>query len=175
MSSPKLRAERRAGEMLAADEELRRRRNPRLGELGINANQSSRSDLLDANLRRAAEAGLEGDGFKSRTETLRNLLGSICAVEFRPEDVDRYKAQRRNGDGTARRKKVSATSIRRELEILSTAFNYAVQRRVLHYAPFIEKPKVDNVREREIPLEAFPGILAALPARTLGTSASGCS
>jgi integrase len=122
------------------------------------------SDLLDANLRRVREAKLASLlEVTYRTETLRNLLGEIRAVEFRPEHVDSYKAQRRVGAGTARRAKVGETSIRRELEVLSGAFRYAVARGVLRYAPLIEKPTEDNVRAQEIPLEKFPAILAALP------------
>jgi integrase len=121
------------------------------------------ADLLDANLSRAKEAKLKGlSGYGYRSETLRHLLGGIRAVEFRPEHVDSYKALRRKGEGTARRRKVGETAIRRELEILNRAFRYAVERRVLGYAPFIEKPIEDNVRTQEIPLDAFPAILAAI-------------
>ncbi len=49
------------------------------------------------------------------------------------------------------------------MRFCNRAFRYAVERGVLRFAPFIEKPRVDNVREQEIPLEKFPEILAALP------------
>lgn len=126
-------------------------------------------DLLDANLRRAEAAGLGSlSQVRYRTETLKTLLGAVRAVEFRPEHVDRYKERRRRGEGTNRRTSkglpfpAGETAIRRELEILDRAFRYAVERGALHYAPFIEKPSVDNVREKEIPLEEFPAILAAI-------------
>jgi len=120
-------------------------------------------DLLDANLRRAEAAKLDSlSQVKYRTETLKNLLGHVRAVQFRPEHVDLYKERRKRGEGTARRASVGDKSIQHELAILNRAFTYAVERRVLHYAPFIEKPTEDNVREQEIPLEKFPAILAAM-------------
>jgi hypothetical protein len=120
-------------------------------------------ELLDANQRRAGEAKLASlRGVTYRTETLKALLGKVRAVEFRPEHVDSYKARRRRGEGTARRTKVGETTIRRELEVLSRAFRYAVERGVLRSAPFIEKPAEDNVRTQEIPREKFPAILAAI-------------
>jgi len=121
------------------------------------------ANLLDANLRRRQEKKLESNDVECRTETLRKLLGRIRAVDYRPEHTDKYKALRREGAGTARHQKVGETAICRELEILNAAFQYAVKRQVLRYAPFIEKPKEDNVREKQIPLERFPAILAALP------------
>lgn len=96
-------------------------------------------------------------------------------MEFRPEHVDAYKAQRRNGAGTARRVKVGETAIRRELEVLNRAFTYAVERKVLTYAPFIEKPTEDNVRERKSRWRGFRRSLRRSTVRTRGTSASGCS
>jgi hypothetical protein len=48
------------------------------------------------------------------------------------------------------------TAVKHELEILNAAFQYPVRRGVLRYAPYIERPTEDNVRERETPLEAFP-------------------
>ena len=121
-------------------------------------------ELLDANLRRAQEAKLASlEDLTYRTETLRALIGSVRAIDFRPEHVDQYKRRRRQGEGTRRNAKAGDTSIRRELEILNRAFRYAVERGVLRFAPFIEKPKEDNVRGQEIPLEQFPAILAALP------------
>lgn len=144
----------------------RNRENAREGKEALITPKTERvtvADLLNANLRRAREATRESPELIYRTETLRNLLGSVRAVQFRPEHVDGYKARRRAGDGTARGAKVGETSIRRELEILNRAFTYAVERGVLRYAPFIEKPNEDNVRGQEIPLEKFPAILAALP------------
>lgn len=144
----------------------RNRENAKEGKEALITPKAERvtvADLLDANLRRAREEKRESPELIYRTETLRNLLGSVRAVHFRPEHVDGYKARRRAGQGTARGAKVGETSIRRELEILNRAFTYAVERGVLRYAPFIEKPKEDNVREREIPFERYGGILAALP------------
>jgi len=92
-----------------------------------------------------------------RTKTLVGLLGEVLALEFRPEHVDFYRE--------ARRKEVSLTAVCRELEILDTAFREAVKRRVLRLAPFIEKPTEDRVREKEIPLEAFPKILEEMAKR----------
>lgn len=157
-------------ELADAKRELKRltrnRDNAREGKEPLMTPKAERvtiGDLLDANLRRAGAAKLESlRGVGYLTETLRNLLGQVRAVEFRPEHVDLYKERRKRGEGTARKAKVGDKSIREELAILNRAFTYAVERRVLHYAPFIEKPTADNVREKEIPLEKFPGILAAI-------------
>src|SRR5262249_40417087 len=66
------------------------------------------------------------------------------------------------GEGTRKKTKVGETQIRHELQILDRAFRYAVERGVLRFVPFIEKPTEDNVRTQEIPLEEFPAILAAI-------------
>ncbi|MDQ5871811.1 MAG: tyrosine-type recombinase/integrase [Acidobacteriota bacterium] len=154
-----------------AKRELRRltrnRENAREGKEALVTPKTERvtvSDLLNANLRRLAEEkhGEPLGDEKYRTETLRALLGGVRAVEFGPGHVDTYKERRRRGEGTARRTKVGETSIRRELEILNAAFQYAVRRRQLRYAPYIEKPTEDRVREQEIPLEKFPAILSAI-------------
>ena len=77
------------------------------------------ADLLDANLRRAeAEKLASLSQISDRTETLKNLLGQVRALEFRPEHVDLYQERRKRGEGTRRKKVVGETSIRRELEIL---------------------------------------------------------
>lgn len=145
---------------------LRNRENAREGKEALITPKTERvtvGELLDANIRRATEAGLTSlDGVSYRTDTLKELLGHVRAVDFRPEHVDAYKARRRRGEGTKRKAKASETAIRRELEILNAAFQYAVRRGVLRYAPYIEKPTVDNVRGQEIPLEKFPAILAAI-------------
>lgn len=123
-------------------------------------------DLLDANLRRAESKGLLSlREMKYQTEVLRALLGDVRAVDFRPEHVDDYQARRLAGKGSRHGKKVSKTTVRHELEVLSRAFRYAVERRVLRQAPFIERPTEDNVREQEIPLDEFPKILEAMAAQ----------
>lgn len=120
-------------------------------------------DLLDANLRRAESKGLLSlREMKYQTAVLRAILGDVRAVEFRPEHVDGYIARRGRGEGSRHKKKVSKTTIRHELEVLSRAFRYAVERRVLRQAPFIERLTEDNVRGKEIPLDEFPKILAAM-------------
>jgi integrase len=148
---------------------LRNRENAREGKEALITPKTERitvGELLDANLRRATEAGLASlEDVTYRTDTLKALLGSLRAVDFRPEHVDAYKARRRRGEGTKRNAKASETSIRRELEILNRSFRYAVERGVLRFAPFIEKPNVDNVRGQEIPLEEFPAILEAVACR----------
>ncbi len=144
----------------------RNRENAREGKEPLITPKTERvtiSDLLDANLRRSREAKLESlSQVAYRTETLKGLLGKVRAVKFRPEHVDAYKARRRQGEGTDRKTKVSDTAIKHELGILNRAFTYAVERGVLRYAPFIEKPTEDKVRDKEIPLEKFPAILKAL-------------
>ncbi len=120
-------------------------------------------ELLDANLARARAKGLEDIGtYEYRTEMLRRLLGHVRAVEYRPEHTDQYAAKRKAGQGSKRGRKVTPTAVRRDLEILETAFTHAVKRRVLAFKPVIEKPGGDNVRNVEIPLDKFPKILAAL-------------
>ena len=84
------------------------------------------------------------------------------AVEFRPEHVDDYKRRRKLGEGTRDGRKVSDTTIKHELGVLNVAFRHAVKRRVLHFAPFIEMPTEDKVREVEVPLEKVPAILKAM-------------
>jgi len=70
-------------------------------------------DVLDANLRRVAEAKLASlPDVTYRTETLRSLLGKIRALDFRPEHVDAYKAQRHNG-ATAQGRRGERRSARR--------------------------------------------------------------
>jgi integrase len=120
-------------------------------------------DLLDANLRRSEADGLRSlPAIRYRTETLKGMLGELRAIGFRPEHVDRYKDQRRAGRGTSKRAKVTDTSIRRELEILNRAFQYAVRRGALAFAPFIELPTIDNVSELEFPQERVPELLSRL-------------
>jgi len=120
-------------------------------------------DLLDANLRRAEEKKLKSlRKVKSSTEVLKNLLGGVRAVDFRPEHVDRFKERRRGGEGAKKKRVVSDTTVRRALEVLHRAFTYAVEQKVLHYAPHIELPTIENTRMQEIPLEKFPAILAAI-------------
>jgi integrase len=121
-------------------------------------------DLLDANLCRAEQEKLASldVNLRSQTEVLRALLGSVRAVDFRPEHRDGYIARRLKGEGTKYGKKVGETAIRRELEVLRAAFNYAVRRRVLPFAPFIEMVGDDVVRGKEIPLEKVPAILEAM-------------
>ncbi len=121
-------------------------------------------DLLDANLVRAEEeklASLEVN-LRSQTEVLRRLLGDVRAIEFRPEHVDDYKRRRRLGEGTRDGRKVGLTTIKHELGVLNKAFQHAVKRGALHFAPFIEKPTEDKVREKEIPLAEVPKILKAM-------------
>jgi hypothetical protein len=146
-----------------AKQELRRltrnRENAREGKEPLATPKTERvtiGELLDANLRRAEEKKLaSARGIRYRTERLKAALGKLRALALRAEHLDAYRRQRRL-------EKVSDTSIRHELEILDGAFRYAVRRRVLAFAPFIEKPTEDKVREKEIPLEAFPRILAAI-------------
>jgi hypothetical protein len=57
------------------------------------------ADLLDANLRRAETQNLASlSQISNRTETLKNLLGQVRALEFRPEHVDLYKERRKRGE-----------------------------------------------------------------------------
>lgn len=79
-------------------------------------------------------------------------------MEFRPEHVDAYKAQRRNGAGTARRVKVGETAIRRELEVLNRAFTHDVE----HLCAVHREADRGQRARAEIPLERFPAILAAI-------------
>jgi integrase len=81
----------------------------------------------------------------------------VRAAVLGASDVDRYKAARRAE--TYRGKQIGDTTIARELEVLSAALHYAVKRRQLLALPFIEKPNEDNVREVEVPLDAFPKLL----------------
>ncbi len=121
------------------------------------------ADLLDANLRRCeAEKLASVCEIRYRTGTLKALLGPIRAVEFRPEHVDQYRERRRKGDGTLKRAKAGATSIRRELEILNRAFRYAVQRKAIAFAPYIELPEIDNVSEIEFPPERVGELVSRL-------------
>jgi hypothetical protein len=120
-------------------------------------------ELLDANLERADAKKLASrKGIRDRTKTLTKLLGSVRTVEFRPGHVDAYKKARRALLNDKGKRRVSDTSIRHELGILNRAFSYAVERGALRFAPFIEKPTEDNVREKEIPLEKVPAILKAI-------------
>jgi integrase len=147
----------------------RNRENAREGKERLITPKTERvtvSEILDANLKRAEKEGLLSLGqIRDRTETLRALLGSIRAVEFRPEHVDEYEERRRVGEGTVRRVKVCDSTIGNELEILTRAFNHAVERGVLAFAPYIGKPKVDNVSEIEFPLERIPELLQRLRKR----------
>lgn len=171
-----------------AKQELRRltrnRENAREGKEPLITPRFERitvGELLDANLRHAQEVKLaSADQVGYRSETLRALLGHVLAVQFRPEHVDEYKRLRRLGEGGREKVRVTRdkidgrmirrvvkvavgdTTIRRELEVLSAAFNNAKRRGVLRFVPFIEKPIVDNVRRQEIPLEQFPAVLAAM-------------
>jgi integrase len=121
------------------------------------------ADLLDGNLVRARAKRLADiEGVERRTEILRRLLGHVRAVDYRPEHTDEYRKKREAGQGSKRGAKVGPMGVRRELEVLETAFRYAVKRRVLAIRPEIEKPSGTNVREVEIPLGEFPRILAAL-------------
>lgn len=144
----------------------RNRANAREGKEPLITPKAERvtvGELLDANLARARTKGLlDLDGYENRTEILKRLLGKVRAVEFRPEHVDAYKARRAEGQGSKRGAKAGPLGIRRELEILETAFRYAVKRRALAFAPYIEKPGGENVREVEIPLADFPRILRAI-------------
>jgi integrase len=154
-----------------AKRELRRltrnRENAREGKEPLVTPKTERvtiGELLDANLHRAEEEKLASldVNLRSQTEVLRSLLGSVRAVDFRPEHRDEYIARRRKGEGTKQGRKVGETAIRRELEVLRVAFNYAVRRRVLHFAPFIEMVGEDVVRGKEIPLAKIPEILKAM-------------
>jgi len=144
----------------AAKKELRRllrnRENAKAGLEPLIAPKTERvtvGELLDANERRMEEQGK--GSIKSRTKTLKARLGSVRALRFRAEHVDAYKAGRR-------KEKVSETSIKHELEILDGAFRYAVRRRVLAFVPFIEKPKEDNVRKKEIALPDYVKVLGKI-------------
>jgi integrase len=112
-------------------------------------------ELLDANLRSAEERGCGSlVQIRSRTGTLKGVLGRVRAVEFRPEHVDLY--------AQTRRLKVCSTTVRRELEILRGAFTRAVRSGRIYAAPFIELPVVHNVSELEFPSELVPDLLAEL-------------
>ncbi len=112
-------------------------------------------EILDASLRRAEERGCASLGqIRSRTETLKSVLGHVRAIDFRPEHVDYY--------GARRRKVVCATTLRRELEILRSSFALAVRSRRIHAAPFVELPTVHNVSELEFPADRLPDLLAEL-------------
>jgi integrase len=90
----------------------------------------------------------------------------VRAIRLRAEHIDQFAERRRKGEGSKRGRKVGDVLIRRELEVLRTAYKYAVERGVLTYAPHIPLPSVgDNVRDVEIPLSGFPAILAAIENR----------
>jgi len=117
-------------------------------------------DVLDANLARAREEGLSNvKGYEYMTEILRKLLGGVRALEFGAAHVRQYRERRANREGTKAGRKAGTTTIRRELEVLETAFRYAVKTEMLARLPYIEKPVVDNVRDKEIPLDRIREVL----------------
>jgi integrase len=120
-------------------------------------------ELLDANLRRAQDSGCAtAVSIGYRTKVLKALLGGIRALDFRPEHADHYRERREQGAGTKHGTKVGPVTIRRELETLQSAFNYARKRGVIHTTPYIEKPREGDERAVEVPLDRMPQILAAV-------------
>jgi integrase len=120
-------------------------------------------ELLDANLIDVKEKKRESARqIEWRSEILKKLLGSVRALDFRPEHVDEYKRLRRLGKGSRRGAKVGDVTIRRELECLTRAFSYAVERGVLRTKPFIAKPANSAPREVEPSLEVALKALRAM-------------
>lgn len=113
-------------------------------------------ELLDTNLRRAERAGLASlTEIRCQTGILKALLGSVRAVDFRPEHVDDYRERRLRGEGSRYGAKVGEKTIQNELGVLTKAFRYAVERRVLRFAPFIETHGVNPERKKEIPARDY--------------------
>jgi integrase len=124
------------------------------------------SEILDADLERARrENQASVRQRRYQVEILKNLLGQVRAIEFRPEHVDQYRKRRLTGEGTKRGRKVGLKAVKNELTILSQAFTYARHRGAILSMPFIEKPTINDERKKEIPVEAYygeEGILAAI-------------
>lgn len=159
----------RTSDVTDAKRELRRltrnRANAKAGKEALVTPKRERvtvGDHLDANLARARERGLADiKGYEYRTAILRSLLGHVKAVEFGPAHVRAYRERRARCEGTKAGRKAGATTIRRELEVLESAFRYA-EKTDQFRRPYIEKPVVDNVRDKEIPLDRVPDVLAKI-------------
>jgi integrase len=123
-------------------------------------------EILDADLERARrENQASVRQRRYQVEILKNLLGPVRAIAFRPEHVEQYRKRRLAGDGTKRGRRVGLKAVKNELTILSQAFRYARQRGAILTVPFIEKPTIDDERKKEVPVEAYygeKGILAAI-------------
>lgn len=150
----------------AAKRDLRRftrnRENAREGKEPLIVPRTERltvGDLLDANVVRAEERRLATSRTtRYRSATLKRVLGSVRAIEFRPGHAREYAARRLA-------EKVKPATVHRELEVLDGAFRCAVEEGTLRFRPHVPKPTVDNVSEREFPKERLGELLAALRKR----------
>lgn len=100
---------------------------------------------------------------------LRTALGDLYADELSPDDLTNYKQKRR----TSRRprpgvkknigKPISDTTIRRELNTLTAAINYAVRNKRLEsrFAPTIDLPPHAEARDRHLTRDEASRLLEA--------------
>jgi integrase len=161
---------------------LRNRENAKEGKEPLITPKAERitiAELLDANMKDVREkrrATARQLGWRS--EIIKKLLGHIRAADFRPAHVDEYKRLRRLGEGSRPKVRVfeidgrkvrrvvkvpvGDVTIRRELECLTRAFTYAVERGDLRAKPIIVKPSNSEPREVEPPLEAVETALRAM-------------
>ena len=89
------------------------------------------------------------------SDILTELLGSVRAVDFPPEHVDRYVRRRLKSEGSKHDAKVGKRRSRRSSGVLRRAFRYAVERGVLRFAPHIETPGVNPEGTKEIPVADY--------------------
>lgn len=73
------------------------------------------------------------EAMRSHSKPMLAALGTIKAMNLRPEHVQRYRKARRE-------KGLSDAKLSRELEILKAAYNYAAKQGAIRIVPVIELP-----------------------------------
>lgn len=140
---------------------VRNRDNAKDGKEPIQLPKAERltvAELLDAILLTAEESRLASLGqIRSRVKTLKAAMGSVRVVQFKYEHSRAYIARR----GT----QVKPATVRRELEILRSAFLTAQAKGRIAFAPYVDLPAVDNISEAEFPPERLGDLLGDLAKR----------